>query len=107
MSSSGIAAYFQSQKPQVCTKMKNLTKSHLNLQWPLQGIFQLGKIAFLRTGSKSSPVKQTEWDTYFHWYTPTSKTLRFQNGFMEIFVKKANEKLKTQETPNIKTIGPV
>lgn len=73
-------AFFMSKNynPKGCKylqKWQNITKNNPELQWPLWGTFQLDKIIHLRSAlkSKSSPIKQTEQDTYFNWYAVASK----------------------------------
>lgn len=65
-------------------KWQNLTENNLELQWPLQGMFQLDKIIDLR--------KQTEWDTYFNWYTEVSKDFKIPKQLhWKMYCKKLTE----------------
>ena len=70
---------FKSYSPGSCrylAKWQNFTKNSLELQWSLQGTFQLDEITHLRNAleSKGSQVEQTEWDAYFNWYVEAFKS---------------------------------
>lgn len=80
---SGIPAsfMFKNYSPSSCTflaKWTNLTKSNLQLQWPLWGTFNIPKLVFLRTKLEDhgSKIKQTEWDAYFNWLLEASKFIQ-------------------------------
>ena len=68
-------------------------------------MFQLDKIIHLShvLKSKASQIKQTEWDTYFYLTCRSpQKAPKFQNTFIERFIAKSYEKLKTQYVPKTK-----
>ena len=74
----------------------------LELQWPLWGTLQLGRIVHLRRvlESKVFQIKLTEQDTYFNEHAEGSK--RFQDSRIASLrdsLQNTNEKLKTQEVP--------
>ena len=64
----------------ILTKCAKVTKSSPELQWLLQGTFDLPKFIFLKTKLEdySFKIKQNKWYVYFNWYLEAYK--RAQNS---------------------------
>lgn len=95
---SSTAAYLISKNCGPCRylqKWQNLTNDKLESQRLLRGTFWLDETLHLRSAveSKGSPIKQTEWDTYFNWHAEAHQ--KFQSSkaaSLKDSLKKADEK---------------